>query len=57
VVLAGTAFAAEQNDVDFARPAGASLTLNYRIPDGDGPYPAAIISHGEAERTATTERR
>jgi alpha-L-fucosidase 2 len=46
VVLAGMAYAAEQNDVEFARPGGFSLTLDYRIPDGDGPFPTAIIVHG-----------
>ncbi len=45
-VFAGLAFAAEQNDVEFARPGGFSLTLDYKIPDGDGPFPTAIIVHG-----------
>src|SRR6266705_2620882 len=40
------ALAVEQNDVEFAKPAGVSMTLDLRVPDGKGPFPAAIIVHG-----------
>jgi len=38
--------AMEENDVEFARPGGFSLTLDVKTPDGSGPFPAAIIVHG-----------
>lgn len=46
VVLVSSSRAAEQNDVEFARPGGFSLTLDLKTPDGNGPFPAAIIVHG-----------
>src|SRR3954464_1641361 len=33
-------------DVEFAHPGGARLTLDAHIPDGAGPFPAAILVHG-----------
>jgi acetyl esterase/lipase len=46
VVLASSALAVEQNDVEFARPGGVSLTLDLKTLEGNGPFPAAIIVHG-----------
>lgn len=47
VMCGGTAFAVEQNGVEFASLAGGvSLTLDLKTPDGNGPFPAAIIVHG-----------
>ena len=46
LMLAPVALAVEQNDVEFARPGGVSMTLDLRVPDGKGPFPAAIIVHG-----------
>jgi len=46
LMLAPVAVAVEQNDVEFARPGGVSMTLDLRVPDGKGPFPAAIIVHG-----------
>jgi acetyl esterase/lipase len=46
LVLASVVFAAGQNDVEFARPGGFSLTLDLKTPEGNGPFPAAIIVHG-----------
>jgi len=40
------AFQMEQNDVEFARPGDHALTLDLKVPDGNGPFPAAIIVHG-----------
>ena len=38
---------AEQNGLEYASLAGGvSLTLDLKTPDGDGPFPAAIIVHG-----------
>jgi acetyl esterase len=36
----------EENDVEFAKPGGYSLTLDLRVPEGKGPAPAVIIVHG-----------
>ena len=33
-------------DVEYARPGGMSLRLDASIPEGPGPFPAAIIVHG-----------
>ncbi len=35
-----------KTDVEFARPGGVSLTLDAWVPDGTGPFPAAIVVHG-----------
>jgi acetyl esterase len=34
------------HDVEYARPDGISLKLDASIPDGPGPFPAAILVHG-----------
>src|SRR3954471_24214408 len=42
-----SAFAAETwRDVEYARAEGMSLRLDASIPEGKGPFPAAIIVHG-----------
>ena len=47
LVSACAASGAEQNGVEYASLAGGvSLTLDLKTPDGDGPFPAAIIVHG-----------
>jgi acetyl esterase len=50
VVLAGVGLLAaapgDQKDVEFARPGGKPLFLDYHVPDGPGPFPAAILIHG-----------
>jgi acetyl esterase len=33
-------------NVEFARPGGKALLLDLHIPDGPGPFPAAILVHG-----------
>jgi alpha-L-fucosidase 2 len=33
-------------DIEYSRPGGTSLRLDASIPDGSGPFPAAIIVHG-----------
>src|ERR1035438_1257099 len=36
----------DQKDVEFAHPGGKPLLLDLHIPDGGGPFPAAILIHG-----------
>lgn len=38
--------AADFKDVEFANPGGVHLTLDAHVPDGVGPFPAAILVHG-----------
>jgi alpha-L-fucosidase 2 len=45
-LLVPAILAMAQNDVEFSRPAGFSLTLDAKTPDGSGPFPAVIIVHG-----------
>jgi alpha-L-fucosidase 2 len=40
------AAALDQKDVEYARPGGHPLLLNLHVPDGPGPFPAAILVHG-----------
>jgi len=35
-------------DVEYGRPAGYSLRMDIHVPDGRGPFPAAIVVHGGA---------
>jgi acetyl esterase len=44
--IAGFCTAADIKDVEYAKPGGVSLTLDAHIPDGSGPFPAAILVHG-----------
>ena len=37
---------ADRTAVEFASPGGYSLLLDYHVPDGPGPFPAAILVHG-----------
>ncbi|HTP36624.1 MAG TPA: alpha/beta hydrolase [Candidatus Acidoferrales bacterium] len=50
LLLVGTAAAAcaavEQKDVEYGRPDGKPLLLDLYVPDGAGPFPAAILVHG-----------
>jgi acetyl esterase len=47
LILAATAsLAADQKDVEYARPSGKPLFLDLHVPDGPGPFPAAILVHG-----------
>jgi acetyl esterase len=50
VALAGTFVLAaapiDKKDVEFARPGGKPLLLDLHVPDGAGPFPAAILVHG-----------
>lgn len=41
-----TAAALDQKDVEYARPGGKPVLLDLHVPDGAGPFPAAILIHG-----------
>ncbi len=41
-----TAAAVDQKDVEYGHPGSASLLLDLHVPDGPGPFPAAILIHG-----------
>jgi alpha-L-fucosidase 2 len=36
----------DQKDVQYAQPGGKALLLDLHVPDGPGPFPAAILVHG-----------
>jgi acetyl esterase/lipase len=36
------------SNVEYSRPGGQSLRFDANVPDGDGPFPAAILVHGGA---------
>jgi acetyl esterase len=40
------AAAIERKDVEYGRPGGKALLLDLYVPDGPGPFPAAILVHG-----------
>ncbi len=46
LAIAAGLSAADQKDVEFARPGGKPLLLDLHVPDGPGPFPAAILIHG-----------
>src|SRR4051795_2552613 len=48
LVLAGLLAAApiDQKDVEYGRPGGKPLLVDLHVPDGAGPFPAAILIHG-----------
>jgi alpha-L-fucosidase 2 len=50
LALAGVAALAaapiDKQDVEYGKPGGHALLLDLHIPDGPGPFPAAILVHG-----------
>jgi alpha-L-fucosidase 2 len=36
----------DRKDIEYARPDGKAVRLDLHIPDGPGPFPAAILVHG-----------
>jgi acetyl esterase len=38
--------AMDQKDVEYSRPGGKAVLLDLHVPDGAGPFPAAILVHG-----------
>jgi acetyl esterase len=41
-----SAAAVDQKDVAYTRPGGKPVLLDLHVPDGPGPFPAAILIHG-----------
>src|SRR5271169_2429417 len=48
IALAATARSEYREDIEYGRAGGYSLRLDADVPDGAGPFPAAIIVHGGA---------
>src|SRR5947209_15265074 len=46
VALVGVAGAMDKKDVEYGNPGGKPLLLDLHVPDGPGPFPAAILVHG-----------
>src|SRR5690242_21393467 len=46
LLAASTLAALDKKDVEFGRPGGKPLLLDLHVPDGAGPFPAAILVHG-----------
>jgi len=46
VLLAAAAAAEMRHDVEYGRADGKQLLLDASVPDGDGPFPIAILVHG-----------
>ncbi len=46
LALATTLFGLDKQAVEFSRPNGKPLLLDLHVPDGPGPFSAAIIVHG-----------
>src|SRR5271154_6868237 len=44
--LAVSAFALDKTNVEYSRPDGKPLLLDIHVPDGNGPFAAAIVVHG-----------
>jgi alpha-L-fucosidase 2 len=45
-ITCATALAMDQKDVEYAHPGAKSLLLDLHVPEGPGPFPAAILIHG-----------
>src|SRR5579871_654424 len=47
-IFAAGVFAApiDKKDMEFAHPGGKALLLDLHVPDGAGPFPAAVLVHG-----------
>jgi hypothetical protein len=54
------AAAVDQKDVEYTRPGGKPVLLDLHVPDGPGPFPAAILIHGggfdEGSRSTNVSR-
>ncbi len=44
--VCAAAFAEDEKNVEYAHPGAKALLLDLHIPDGPGPFPAAILIHG-----------
>jgi len=46
LILTSAAFALDEKGVEYSRPGGEPLLLDIHVPDGPGPFAAAILIHG-----------
>ncbi|MBV8816999.1 MAG: alpha/beta hydrolase [Acidobacteriaceae bacterium] len=46
LLMAANGGALDQKDVEYGRPGGKPILLDLHVPDGSGPFPAAILIHG-----------
>jgi len=46
LTITAAAWAADQKDVEYSHPGAKSLLLDLHVPEGAGPFPAAILIHG-----------
>jgi acetyl esterase len=46
MISCAAALAADQNGVEYGHPGAKSLLMDLHVPDGLGPFPAAILIHG-----------
>ena len=46
LAVCATALAVDQQNVEYGKPGGKPLLLDLHVPDGPGPFPAAILIHG-----------
>jgi alpha-L-fucosidase 2 len=46
LLAAAGSSALDQKDVEYARPGGHPVLLDLQVPEGAGPFPAAILVHG-----------
>jgi acetyl esterase len=46
MMASAAALAADQNGVEYGHPGAKSLLMDLHVPDGPGPFPAAILIHG-----------
>src|SRR6202162_4477213 len=46
LIACATVLAVDQKDVEYGHPGSKALLLDLHVPDGSGPFPAAILIHG-----------
>lgn len=46
LAIAAALCAQTERDIEYSRPGGEPQLLDVHVPDGQGPYPAAILVHG-----------
>ena len=46
LLSAGLTYALDLKDVEYAKPGGKPVLLDLHVPEGAGPFPAAILVHG-----------
>ena len=46
MMACAAALAMDQRDVEYGHPGAKSLLMDLHVPDGPGPFPAAILIHG-----------